>query len=355
MTYILSFVVVVGVIIMVHELGHFLAARAVGIRVDRFSIGFGPKLFAVQRGETEYRLSWVPLGGYVKMAGMIDESFDNPDDFDPNDPRLFMNRKIWQKALTISAGVIMNMVLAALVLWGVYATRGVPTLPETVPTVIDRPIPGYPASKSGLQRGDKIVAIDGNPVAVWDDLVQQIYERPGREVRIDYERAGEVKSLVLSTRSEKQVGKDQPIGKIGISPRPIYERLGIGRAFTYSGLMTWTILDRTARSIWMLIAGQASIKDLAGPVGIARMTGETARQGMGDLLELLALISVNIGFLNILPIPALDGGHLVLVLVEGVRRRPLSTKFKLWAQQVGMVLLLALIVVVVFNDFLKLR
>ncbi len=119
--------------------------------------------------------------------------------------------------------------------------------------------------------------------------------------------------------------------------------------------MTWTILDRTARSIWMLIAGQASIKDLAGPVGIARMTGETARQGMGDLLELLALISVNIGFLNILPIPALDGGHLVLVLVEGVRRKPLSTKFKLWAQQVGMVLLLALIVVVVFNDFLKLR
>ncbi len=129
MTYILSFVVVVGVIIMVHELGHFLAARAVGIRVDRFSIGFGPKLFAVQRGETEYRLSWVPLGGYVKMAGMIDESFDNPDDFDPNDPRLFMNRKVWQKALTVSAGVIMNMVLAALVLWGVYATRGVPTLP----------------------------------------------------------------------------------------------------------------------------------------------------------------------------------------------------------------------------------
>jgi regulator of sigma E protease len=355
MTYIVSFVVVVGLIIMVHELGHFLAARAVGIRVDRFSIGFGPKLLAIQRGETEYRLSWVPLGGYVKMAGMIDESLENPNDFDPNDQRLFMNRKVWQKVLTVSAGVIMNMVLAAVVLWGVYATRGVPTLPAQVPTVIDRPVSGYPASKAGLQRGDKILAVDGNQVALWEDLVKQIYDRPGKEVRIDFERAGEQKNIVLTTRSDKQEGSDQPIGKIGIMPQPVFERLGVGKAFTYGCIMTWTILDRTARSIWMLIAGQASIKDLAGPVGIARMTGETARQGMGDLAELLALISVNIGFLNILPIPALDGGHLVMVLVEGVRRRPLSTKFKLWAQQIGMVLLLALVAVVVFNDFLKLR
>jgi regulator of sigma E protease len=355
MEYVLSFVVVVGVIIMVHELGHFLAARAVGIRVDRFSIGFGPKLFAIQRGETEYRLSWVPLGGYVKMAGMIDESLENPDDFDPNDQRLFMNRKLWQKVLTVCAGVMMNMVLAAAVLWAVYSTRGVPTLPEQVPTVIDRPISGYPAAKSGLKRGDKIVAIDGQQVALWEDLVQQIYDRPGREVRIDYERAGERKSVLLTTRSDKVAGKDEPVGKIGITPRPIYERLGIGEAFVYGCRMTWTILDQTARSIWMLITGHASLKDLAGPVGIARMTGETARQGMGDLFELLALISVNIGFLNILPIPALDGGHLVMVLVEGVRRRPLSTKFKLWAQQVGMFLLLALILVVVVNDFIKLR
>jgi regulator of sigma E protease len=355
MTYIVSFVVVVGVIILVHELGHFLAARAVGIRVDRFSIGFGPKLAAVQRGETEYRLSWIPLGGYVKMAGMIDESLENPDDFDPNDTRLFMNRKVWQKVLTVCAGVMMNMILAALVLWVVYATRGVPTLPDQVPTVIDRPVSGYPAAKAELKRGDKILAVDGNEVALWEDLVQQIYDRPGREIRIDFERAGERKSIVLTTRSDAQPGKDKPIGKIGITPLPNFERLGIAKAFGYGCVMTWTILDRTARSIWMLIVGQASIKDLAGPVGIARMTGETARQGMGDLFELLALISVNIGFLNILPIPALDGGHLVMVLVEGVRRRPLSTKFKMWAQQVGMILLLALIVVVVFNDFLKLR
>jgi regulator of sigma E protease len=178
----------------------------------------------------------------------------------------------------------------------------------------------------------------------------------GRGARFVSTTSARVRGRASSSRpGAKQAGKEEPIGKIGIVPLPTYEKLGIGKAFTYGCIMTWTILDRTARSIWMLIVGHASIKDLAGPVGIARVTGETARQGLGDLLELLAMISVNIGFLNILPIPALDGGHLVMVLAEGVRRRPLSTKFKLWTQQVGMLLLLALFVVIIFNDFLKLR
>ncbi len=355
MVYAVSFIVVVGLIILVHELGHFLAARAVGIRVDRFSIGFGPKIAAIQRGETEYRLSWVPLGGYVKMAGMIDESLENPDHYDPNDQRLFLNRKLWQKVLTVSAGVIMNMVLAAVVLWGVYATRGVPSLPAEVGTVIDRPMPGFPASKAGLERGDKIVAIDGVPVARWEDLVQAIYERPGREIKLDFERGGRQQSVSVTTRSDKQAGKAQPVGKIGIIPLPNFERVGVGKAFVYGWVMTWTILERTAHSIGQLIVGQGSVKDLGGPVMIARMTGETARQGFGDLMELLAWISISIGFLNILPFPALDGGHLAMVLIEGVRRRPLNTKVKMWTQQVGMLLLLALFVVVIFNDLLKLR
>ncbi|MBM3286702.1 MAG: RIP metalloprotease RseP [Candidatus Eisenbacteria bacterium] len=355
MEYVASFILVVGVIILVHEIGHFLAARAVGIRVDRFSIGFGWKLAALKRGETEYRISWVPLGGYVKMAGMIDESLENPDQFDPNDPRLFMNKRIWQKVVVVCAGVFMNLILAGVVLWGVYATRGVPTLPDEVPTVIDRPIPGYPAAKAGLRKGDRLIAIEGTEVRLWEDLVQQIYERPDQEITVDFERGGERKSIVVRTRSEAQEGQEAPIGKIGISPQPQYEQVGFGKAFVYGWTATWTILDRTARSIVLLITGKASVKDLAGPVGIARITGETARQGMGDLIELLAIISVNIGFLNILPVPALDGGHLVLVLVEGIRRRPLGTKFKLWTQQVGMLLLLALIAVVVFNDFMRLR
>jgi regulator of sigma E protease len=355
MEYVVSFIVVVGIIIMVHEWGHFMAARAVGIRVDRFSIGFGPKIVAWQRGETEYRIAWIPLGGYVKMAGMIDESLDDPEGFDPSDPRLFINKKGWQKVIVVSAGVIMNMVLAAVALWGVYATRGVPSLPDEVGTVIDSPMAGLPAAKAGLQKGDKILSVDGVAVAKWEDLVSAIYERPGREVRIEFERSGDTKDVTLTTRSEKQKGKDTPVGKIGIGPMLIYERMDVGRAFVYGWIATWSYLERTAEGIGKLVTHQASIKDMAGPVGIAKMTGEVARRGIGDLLEFLALISVNIGFINILPIPALDGGHLVLVLIEGVSRRRLSTKLKIWVQQVGMILLLALIAVVVFNDFMNLR
>jgi regulator of sigma E protease len=355
MVYFFSFILVVGVIILVHEFGHFIAARAVGIRVDRFSIGFGPKIVSIQRGETDYRISWVPLGGYVKMAGMIDESMENPEDagFDPADPRLFMNKTGPQKLLVVSAGVIMNMVLAALVLWGVYATRGVPSLPDKVGTVIDHPIAGFPAAKAGLLRGDRIVAIDGSPVETWPDLLKAISSRPGESIRVEIERGSEHMALDLATRAEGQRGKK--IGKIGITPMLQYEKMGVGRAFLYGIEGTKTILFRTAQSIWLLISGHASVKDLAGPVGIAKMTGESARQGFSELLELLALISVNIGFLNILPIPALDGGHLVLVLIEGVRRRPLSTKLKLWIQQVGMILLLLLMAVVVFGDVMRLR
>lgn len=353
MEYILSFIVVVGVIILVHELGHFLAARAVGIRVERFSIGFGPKLVAFQRGETEYRVSWLPLGGYVKMAGMIDESLDASEPFDPNDPHLFMNKNGWQKVLVISAGVIMNIVLAGFVLWLVFGVRGIPTLPENVGTVIDRPVSGWPADKAGLERGDEILSIDGVAVERWEDLVDAIYKRPGQEVRIDIERAGERKEIVLTTRSEKE-GSAQ-IGKIGIQPMLHLERVGVGQAFVYGWTAAWTYLKMTAIGIGRLVTLQASVRDLSGPVGIAKMSGEYARQGIWDLLDFIALISVNIGFVNILPIPALDGGHLVLILIEAVRRRPLSTKLKLWVQQVGMVLLLALIAVVVFNDFMKLR
>jgi len=355
MVYILSFVLVVGVIILVHEFGHFMAARAVGIRVDRFSIGFGPKIVSIQRGETDYRISWVPLGGYVKMAGMIDESLENPegDDFDPKDPCLFMNKTGLQKLFVVSAGVIMNMVLAALVLWGVYATRGVPSLPEKVGTVIDRPVAGFPAEKAGLARGDKILAVDGKPVGAWQDLVNEIYARPGEEIQVEVQRGSQDMTIQMTTRTESQRGKK--IGKIGIAPMLEYEKMGVGKAFVYGWTATWSILERTAVSIAMLVSGRASVKDLAGPVGIAKMTGETARQGFAELLELLALISVNIGFLNILPIPALDGGHLAMVVIEGVRRRPLSTKLKLWIQQVGMILLLLLIAVVVFNDFMRLR
>lgn len=355
MEYILSFIVVLGVIILVHELGHFLAARAVGIRVDRFSIGFGPKLVGFRRGDTEYRIAAFPLGGYVKMAGMIDESMENPDDFDPSDQRLFLNKNFLQKTLVITAGVIMNMILAVVVLWGVYATRGVPSLTEDQGTVIDTPIQGFPAEKAGFQRGDQIVTVDGVAVERWTDLVEQISSRPEREIPIEFVRNGEHKTVMLTTRGESAPEGEGKVGKIGIGPLPTYEKVPFGQAFIYSAVGTWSLIEQTGAAFGRLFTGRMSVKELSGPLGIAKVSGDRAREGLSNLSELLAIISVNVGFLNILPIPALDGGHLLLILIEGVRRRPLSTKVKLWIQQVGMVLLIALMVVVVFNDIVKLR
>ena len=213
----------------------------------------------------------------------------------------------------------MNMVLAAMVLWGVYATRGVPSL-RTVSRSARRSIgrcPGWPAEKAGLQRGDKILVVDGVAVAKWEDLVAAIFGRPGREVRIEFERAGERQEVTLTTRSEKRKERTPRSGR-SASPRwSSTKGLGIGESFVTGWVATWAYLERTAEGIGRVVTRQASVKEFAGPVGIAKMTGEVSRQGPADLLEFLAIISVNIGFVNILPIPALDGGHLIMVLIEG--------------------------------------
>jgi regulator of sigma E protease len=345
------FIPVIFIVILVHELGHFLAAKSVGIRVERFSIGFPPKMVGRKFGETEYCLSWVPLGGYVKMAGMIDESLDSGKGL-TGAPWEFMSKPTWAKIFVVSAGVIMNFILAFALYTGVTMARGVG---ETGAAIVGSLAPGYPAEEVGLEVGDVVTAIDGAPISTWLEMVDLIHRRPEEPTEIALRRGAEEFSVVVVPRRGQlpMDGELVEVGLIGIGPELVFKKVGVGRAVSEGWLSTKGAFNLVITSIRLLISGQASVKDLSGPVGIAKMSAESAKAGMSALLAFVAFISVNIGFLNILPIPALDGGHLIMVLWEGFARRPISNKVKLAIQQVGMVFILLLMVLIIFNDFTK--
>lgn len=351
LTTIAYFIPVIFIVILVHELGHFLAAKSVGIRVERFSIGFPPKIVGKKYGETEYCLSWIPLGGYVKMSGMIDESLDGEKGI-TGAPWEFMSKPTWAKIFVVSAGVIMNFILAFVLYTGVTMSRGVG---ETDQAIVGSLSPGYPAEELGIQVGDQILEIEGMSITSWIECVNLIHERPEEPTRIKILRGEETLALeVTPRRSQLPVdGELIEVGLIGIGPELVFKKVGFGRAVADGWLSTKGAFSLVITSVRLLISGQASINDLSGPVEIAKMSAESAKSGLPTLLAFVAFISVNIGFLNILPIPALDGGHLIMVLWEGFTRRPISNKVKLGIQQVGMVFILLLMAIIIFNDFTK--
>jgi regulator of sigma E protease len=348
LTTLVSFIFVIGVVIFVHELGHFLAAKSVGIRVERFSLGYPPRMVGKKVGDTDYCLSWLPLGGYVKMAGMIDESLDDPEKI-TGAPDEFMSKRTWQKVLVITAGVIMNFILAWFLYSGVTLWEGIPVVKDPVVATVS---PGMPAEGIGLQSGDRILAIDGKPTETWADMVDVIRSSPGKPITITWDHAGERKEAqVVPVRQKTTVGGDiKDVGQIGITARSTFRRAGLWESLSSGVRFTGTNLELGIKSIGMLVTGRASIKEMAGPLAIAKFAGESARGGFVELLLFVAFISINIGLLNILPVPVLDGGHLAMIGIEAVTRRPISVRVKLVVQQVGMVLLFALMAVILWND-----
>lgn len=345
----LAFLVVIGVVVVVHEFGHFIAARSVGIRVERFSVGFPPRMIGKRFGDTDYCISWIPLGGYVKMAGMIDESMDHPEKI-TGAPDEFMSKNFLQKAWVISAGVILNFVLAWIIYTGLTLSEGVPVpSEEAIPiSVMD----GDPASQAGILAGDKILSIEGEPIGSWSDLVARVHGSPGVPLRFEWERNGERFEAEITPRSGNVPGVEGEVGLIGIGGPSIerYESVGLAEGVASGARQTGFVLSMAVDTIRQLVTGSASVKDLGGPVMIAKWSGEVAEQGFHALLRFIAFISINIGFLNILPIPVLDGGHLVLILLEAIARRPIPVKVKLAIQQVGMIALLLLMAFVLWND-----
>lgn len=347
-----SFVVVIGVIILVHEWGHYIAARLMGIRVDTFSIGFGPAITSWRRGATEYRVAWFPLGGYVKMAGMVDESLDGEDAITGAADE-FMSKRTWQKAFVISAGVIMNGVLAVVLYTIIAGFWGVGT-PSTEP-VLGGLRPGMPAAAAGMEPGDRVLGVAGQPVADWTSLASAIHLRPGEPVELTLVREGRADTLRVTVTPQPSLQPDKgQVGLIGIEPEVVVERVGPLEAVAAGLSRTGMEVVTAYQTIKTLVTGQAGLKDLGGPILIAQMSGVSARGGLASFLAFLAFISVNIGFLNILPIPVLDGGHLVYIAIEAAIRRPLPTRLKLWIQQAGMILLLLVMVLVMKNDVVRL-
>ncbi len=343
LNYMVPFIFVLGLLVFVHEFGHFILAKLVGIRVERFSLGFPPRLFGKKVGDTDYCISAVPFGGYVKMSGMIDESMDKGGI--KGEPYEFMSKPIWMRFLVIFAGPAFNVLLTVLIFSiSVYATG----IAEAAGPVVGRLIEGMPAENIGLQKGDVIVRIDSQPIQTWDDLVKYIHASPGEKIQLEWERNGIKYSRIVEPRLDEL----QNIGMIGIEPELVYRKVSIPASFVRGTQSTWRMIKLTGQTIASWIDGRTSFKDsIAGPVRIAQMAGETAKTGMGNLLIFAAFLSLNLGILNLLPIPVLDGGHLLLLSVEGVMRRPLSVKLKMTIQQIGMALLLAFMLYVIINDF----
>jgi regulator of sigma E protease len=440
-TTLLSFVVVIGVLILIHELGHFFVARWTGVGVERFSIGFGPVLLRWRGRETEYCLSAIPLGGYVKMMG--EESPVEGGGTGTVDPaRSFSLKPLPARFLIVFAGPAMNLVLAAAIFAAILLAVGLPAHPTTlgrvkaggpaaeaglrpgdrvtavdgvpvahwepllrairagggetrqltvvregrevrvavtparatvtdllgdarqvweigaeplVPARIEDVIAGEPAAKAGLRRGDVVVALEGVPVQSWDELTREIRRRAGVPTELTVEREGRRLAVSVVPQAVKErgpQGEEIEIGRIGVSLAPAvpHVRPNPVVALVQGAARTWETTALTVRILWKLVTGQIPASNIGGPIQIAVAAGEAAQHGLLRLAGLTAVVSVNLAVLNLLPVPMLDGGHLLYFVIEGIRGRPLSIRKREVGQQVGLLLLLSLVVFATYND-----
>jgi regulator of sigma E protease len=429
LTTLLAFLFVLGVLIFVHELGHFLAARRHGVRVLTFSLGFGPKILKITRGDTEYCISAVPLGGYVKMAG------ENPEDPRSGQPDEFLSKTKWQRFQILFAGPAMNILLAVVVTAFVLGIQGV-----RVPVYFDQPaligsvVSGSPAEKAGLMRGDRIISVSGDTIATWKDLDIAIgIRRPNRDITVTVLRNAQPVAMTVRPVAD---GKYQ-ISDIGVLPdaNPVITRVIAGDRAEQAGLKAGDIIlsvngERMATRVqlidvishsggktiqltvrrgegeetvtatpeqrgargWLgvelseptksftpgpfeavrlsvahnvessgiifrtlggLFTGETSVRQLQGPVGIAQLSGESAEEGFITLLSLMAMLSINLGILNLMPVPVLDGGHILIMALEGIARRDFSMQVKEKMLLAGFVVLMMLMVTVIYNDLTR--
>ena len=435
------FLVVLGILVAFHELGHFLAARWVGVKVLKFSLGFGPKLLGRQMGETEYLVSAIPLGGYVKLFGEDEAEAITPEDR----KRSFVHQNLWGKVLIVAAGPGFNFILAYLIFAAWLSTgytlpvpsfkdiapvleavaldspadkaglmvgdqikkidgrdiatrvelldaaakgKGAPltlevlrdgrlqTLTvtpiaapgpgqkgeepgyylgiEEIPPVVNEVVPGKPAAAAGFKEGDRVLSMNGAPIHTWTQMTALVKDSPGKTLEVDVLREGRRLSLSVTPLAETTTVNGQPvqIGKIGIAgPDRSLMKSTTPLAAIYNGLeATWKWTELTIVGLYKMIVGDISSKNIGGPLTIAKISGEAAAQGPANVIFLIALLSINLGVLNLLPIPILDGGHLLFFLIEGILRKPLGERQRELAQQVGLVLLVGVMIFAFWND-----
>jgi regulator of sigma E protease len=347
MNSILAFVIVLGVLIFFHEFGHFIVARLFGVGVEKFSLGFGPRIIGRKVGITDYRISAIPLGGYVKMVGEEPDAELEPEQI----PISFTHKPVWKRILIVAAGPFFNVLLAAVIFFALFVFVGSYVLQPTVGKVGE----ATPAEKAGIRAGDRIVAIDGQRVESWDDMAGIISSSNGGVLHITVQREQERFEADVTprlTETKNLFGEAIQRYVIGItaSGDVVVQELGFFEALGQSVVQTWRVTELTVVSIVKIFQGTVSTKTLGGPIMIAQLAGEQAREGMTNLAFFTALISINLAILNILPIPVLDGGHLLFFMIEAVIGRPVNIRVREIAQQAGIFLLLLLMVYVFYND-----
>jgi regulator of sigma E protease len=347
---IISFIIVLGVLIFFHELGHFIVARIFGVGVEKFSLGFGPRLIGKKIGITDYRISAIPLGGYVKMIGEEPDASLESD----NIPISFTHKHVFKRILIVAAGPVFNVLLAVLIFFMIFLVSGTFVLAPSVGEVKS----GTPADAAGFQKGDIIRAIDGRPLDSWDEMAGMISGSQGRRLKLEVERNGrpleiEVRPELVTT--ENIFGESTRRYVIGITAGgETYTReLGAFQALAESLKQTYRISELMVVIIAKLITGDISTDTIGGPIMIAQMAGDQAKAGIINLISFIALISVNLAIINLLPIPVLDGGHLMFFLIEAVKGKPISVKIREVAQQVGLFVLILIMILVFYNDITR--
>jgi regulator of sigma E protease len=355
---IVAFALMLGPLVFFHELGHYFAGRMFGIKADIFSIGFGNEIvgWTDKRG-TRWKLSWLPLGGYVKFAGdMSAAGLTDPAwlELPANErARTFQAKSVWQRAIVVAAGPVTNFILAFLILMGLALAYGDNRTPSTVGLVE----PSSAAQSIGLQPGDRITAIGGRSMSTFEDLLFYVQGRSGEQVRIEFNRGGTAmaRDVTIGRAHVKDANGNEPnIGRLGIGPtQPVFVRVGVLEAPGVALRELGNLLRVTGEGLGQLLTGRRSVKEMSGVVGMAGVSGEQLSLGFAPFIWLVAFISINLGFINLLPVPMLDGGHLLFYAIEAVRRRPVTPQIQEWAFRGGLVAILALFVVVTFNDLDK--
>lgn len=336
---VLACIFVFGILVTVHEFGHFITAKLTGMKVEEFSIGFGPKIYQQQEGETLYSLRMLPLGGYNKIAGMDPE---DPEDME----RGFNSKPVTSRMLVILAGSLMNFILPVLIFFGIFLAYGM-EVPQNTP-VLGQIVEGYPAAQSGLKEGDRVLSINGQPVSQWTDIRTRLADAGTKPVPFEIQRDKEKLSVTVTPVLNPETGK--PF--IGVVSSLKKMQLTPWQAAVSSVTATKNIIKNMYASLYHMVTGKTKA-ELSGPVGVAKMAGQVAHKGFDMLLQFTAMLSLNLAIINLLPLPALDGGHFLILLIEAITGHKLGKTAMQNIQKVGVAMILAITIFATFKDLTR--
>jgi len=351
---VLAFLLCIGPLVFVHELGHYFVGRWFGVKADAFSIGFGREIFGwTDKRGTRWKVGWLPLGGYVRFAGDMNPASTPSDEWLslPAEERAktFQSKGVWQRFLIVLAGPATNFLFAFLAFIAIFAVNGYPSSPPVLGGIVA----GSPADRAGLRPGDRILAIDGHTLDTYADLQSYVVIRPGQTLRFQVARDARTFDVPVAIRAEMErdeFGNSARIGRIGVLGAVVFAKVPAAQLPGTSLKAIANTLGSMVTVLGQVVVGERSVRELGGPLKIAEVSGQQASLGWLNFFGLMTVVSINLGFINLLPIPLLDGGHLLFYVIEGVRRRPLKPEAQEWAFRAGLTVLLVLMIFVTLND-----